>query len=47
MLKDSRAAQELVDRVRMLLLHRADIDGSPAAQELDWLILQRRNVCKP
>jgi len=30
--------------VRTLLEQGAHVTGSPAAQELEWLILQRRNV---
>ena len=37
-------AQELVERVAMLLQQGADVEGSAAAEELEWLILQRRNV---
>ena len=38
------SVQELVNRVRVLLQQGAEVDGSPPAQELEWLILQRRNV---
>ena len=30
--------------MRTLLERGAHVTGSPAAQELEWLILQRRNV---